>query len=303
MSGLLFGNSNPPSMAQDHSDPYPWLKGTRIYICFGNVVVKCETDQGPVVRKISVKGSNLKSEACMGNYARVTAGMMVPAFRNWKIENGHEILTTAYDSGQPVSDVWHRMTWKNQASIKEELREQIRLMRQCTSENLGCVNINGKFDHKIPVPDPYNPCSKFSRIKPCSDEQTFDANKIKNIKAPPSWVTNAQNRIQEILKELPTNYHTRFVLTHGDLTSGNIMVQNIYQNDPENRKPYYVISGIIDWQWSGFFPEYMEYAIAKLRPGKDVWGHNFIPSLLEEMGHGCSKARLEIEKLAQGPIV
>lgn len=113
MSGLLFGNSNPPSMAQNHSDPYPWLEGTRIYISFGKMVVKCETDQGAVVRKISYKGSNLKSEACMGNYARTTARMMVPAFRNWKIENGHEILTTAYDPGQPVGKVWNKMTWKN----------------------------------------------------------------------------------------------------------------------------------------------------------------------------------------------
>jgi aminoglycoside phosphotransferase len=304
ISGLLFGNSNPPSMAQDHSDPYPWLEGTRIYNLFGKMVVKCETDQGAVVRKIFLKCSNLKSEACMGNYARTTARMMVPAFRNWKIENGHEILTTAYVPGQPVDEVWNKMTWKNQASIREELKEQIRLMRQCTSEKLGCVNMAGKFDPKIPVPDPYNPCQPRLRIRPCSDEQTFDANKLKMVKrrGAPGLAANVHERMQEKLNELSMDHPTRFVLTHGDLTSGNIMVQDIYQNDPKNPKPHYVISGIIDWQFSAFFPEYMEYAIAKLRPGKDVWGHNFIPSLLEEMGHGCSNARLEVERLARGRV-
>jgi aminoglycoside phosphotransferase len=305
ISGLLFGNPNPPSMALDPPDLYPWLEGTRIYSSFGRMVVKCEMDQGAVVRKISFKHTNLKSEACMGNHARTTARMMVPAFRNWKIENGHEILTTAYDPGQPVGKVWNQMTWKNQASIKEELKEQIRLMRQCTSEKLGCVNMDGKFDPKIPVPDPYNPSFPLLRTRPCSDEQTFEANKLKMVKRreSPDWAATVQERMQEKLKELSIDRPTRFVLTHGDLTSGNIMVQNIYQNDPKNPKPHYVISGIIDWQFSAFFPEYMEYAIAKFRPGNDVWGNNFIPRLLEEMGYGCSNARLDLERLARGRLI
>ena len=53
----------------------------------------------------------------------------------------------------------------------------------------------------------------------------------------------------------------KFVLTHGDLSARNIMV---HEGD---------ISGIVDGQCSGFFPEYMEYALATVVHGciEDWW--------------------------------
>lgn len=48
---------------------------------------------------------------------------------------------------------------------------------------------------------------------------------------------------------MPEN-QSKFVLTHGDLAARNIMVHECK------------ITGIADWEYSGFFPEYMEYALA-----------------------------------------
>lgn len=44
-----------------------------------------------------------------------------------------------------------------------------------------------------------------------------------------------------------------FTFTHGDLTNVNIMV-----NDDGN------LAGIIDWEWSGFFPVWWEFAVSSM---------------------------------------
>ncbi|KAL2139432.1 hypothetical protein VTI28DRAFT_5152 [Corynascus sepedonium] len=75
----------------------------------------------------------------------------------------------------------------------------------------------------------------------------------------------------------------RFVLTHGDLTPRNIMVLGN------------VVTGIIDWELSGFFPEYAEYAFARLCHAHEEW---WIP-VLEELLPACSKRRLEFTALVE----
>ncbi len=173
-------------------------------------------------------------------------------------------------------------------------------MRQCKTDHLCCANQHGEPDPKIPIPDPYNPCIVTGRLKACADESTFDANKVETVKR--RGLTNRTLRLQHLMQELPKDYTGRFVLTHGDLSSANILVQNINKNDPKNSRPHYVISSIIDWQFSGFFPEYMEYAIEKTRTGVDVWWRSFICGLLEEMHLDCSKARIGVEKLVRHPL-
>jgi Phosphotransferase enzyme family len=300
MNRLWFGKPDPASDVDDHPDPYPWLEGTRIYRKFGKVVVKCNTKDGVVARKVGYNGGNLKTEAFMGNYAREVAGMKVPAFLGLKTHEEHTIMTTDFDPGEPLDGVWDKLTYKNQASIKQELKQQIQLMRQCRTNHLCCANQHRELDPKIPIPDPYNPCIVAARLKPCADEATFDANEVEMVKR--RGPKNYALRLQLMMQELPKDYTGRFVLTHGDLSASNILVQDTNKNDPKNSRPHYVISSIIDWQYSGFFPEYMEYAMAKTRPGPDVWARNLICGLLEEMDLGCSKARIEVEKMVRDPL-
>lgn len=300
MNRLWFGGSDPPSNVDDQTDPYPWLEGTRIYRKFGKVVVKCNTRDGVVARKVGYKGGNLETEGFMAKYAREVAHMKVPAFRGLNTQEGHTILTTDFDPGQPLDRVWNKMSYTNQASIKQELKQQIQLMRQCKTNHLCCANQHGQLDPKIPIPDPYNPCIVAARLRPCANEATFDANKVEMVKR--RGPKNYALRLEHMMHELPKDYTGRFVLTHGDLSACNILVQDTNKNDPKNSRPHYVISSIIDWQFSGFFPEYMEYAIAKTRPGTDVWWRNVICGLLEEMNHGCSKARIEVEKMVRDPL-
>lgn len=204
MNNLGFGGPAPASEFDDYPDPYPWLEGTRIYHKFGKVVVKCNTTDGVVTRKVGHKRGSLRTEAFMGNYAREVAGMKVPAFRGLKTHEGHTIMTTDFDPGQPLDGVWNKLTYENQASIKQELKQQIQLMRQCKTNRLGCVNQHGELDPKIPVPDPYNRCIVTARLKPCADEATFDANKMKMVKDRGSKkiALGLVNKLQPMMQEL-----------------------------------------------------------------------------------------------------
>lgn len=77
---------------------------------------------------------------------------------------------------------------------------------------------------------------------------------------------------------------SKFVLTHGDLTPRNIMVEG-------NR-----ITGIIDWDTAGFFPEYAEYAFNMiLNQGMEDWWK----PVLEEMLTPYPKEICQLTKLAQ----
>ena len=74
------------------------------------------------------------------------------------------------------------------------------------------------------------------------------------------------------------------MLIHGDLTPRNIIVK-------DGR-----ITGIVDWERSGFFPEYAEYAFAmKLGHQIEKW---WLP-VLEEVLQPCSAKRLKFTALVE----
>lgn len=301
----IMGNSgsrrtSPVRGPDDKYDPYPWLNGERTYNDRGHMVVKFNSPDGVIAAKVGPEGGNLKTEAFLLKYAREVADMKVPRFRGLEYYEGHTIMKTDFDPGQPLDKVWNKLSNQNRASIKEELKKQIRLMRQCKSHHHGCVNQHGEHDSKIPIPDPYNPCRLFSRSRPCTDEATFDNNKIEMVKkrGPENVGLGLAKKLEPMLPELSKEYTDRFVLTHGDLAACNILVQDINKNGLKNSRPFYSISSIIDWQYSGFFPEYMEYALERKRVGGGQW-QSFMCGLLKEMGLDCSQNRMKFEQLVQ----
>lgn len=79
----------------------------------------------------------------------------------------------------------------------------------------------------------------------------------------------------------------KFVLTHGDLSPRNIMVKDGK------------ITGIVDWERSGFFPEYVEYAFAMKRCHKFHSIEKWWAPILKEVLQRCSKRRLEFTHLVE----
>lgn len=63
----------------------------------------------------------------------------------------------------------------------------------------------------------------------------------------------------------------RICLTHGDLHLGNILVVVSQDGD----EPKITISGIVDWEQAGWYPEYWEYCKAMIvGPYGDDWREN-----------------------------
>jgi thiamine kinase-like enzyme len=59
--------------------------------------------------------------------------------------------------------------------------------------------------------------------------------------------------LPEALKDQP------FTFTHGDLIKQNIMVQELPGADGQTDR-YFLLTGLIDWELAGWYPQYWEYA-------------------------------------------
>lgn len=179
--------------------------------------------------------------------------------------------------GVPLEDVWLDLSTAERSSIKAQLRVQFERMRQCTQPFIGRINSQE-------VPNLFALFANTTTCGPFQDEKSFD-----------SWCFNrlltrnpiARFKWQKKLASERRNSSGGFVLTHGDLSPANIMVDNG------------IVTGIIDWDRSGFYPEYAEYAFAL-----GLWHpyENWWREVLKEVLQPCSLARLEFTYLVQDKV-
>lgn len=119
---------------------------------------------------------------------------------------------------------------------------------------------------------------------PFEDEKSFDEWCVKRIPVG-FWGLQRKRWARWVEKQHqdPSKLST-FILTHGDLTPRSMIVH-------DGR-----ITGIVNWERSGFFPEYAEYAFAmKLGHSIEKW---WILVLREVLQH-CSRTRLQFTKLVE----
>lgn len=178
--------------------------------------------------------------------------------------------------GLPLEDVWLDLSVAEQSSVKAQLRVQFERMRQCTQPFIGRINSQE-------LPNIFAHFANTTTCGPFPDEKSFD-----------SWCINrlltgnpiTRFKWQKRLASERRQSSGRFVLTHGDLSPANIMV------DRGN------VTGIIDWERSGFYPEYAEYAFALglWHPYQDC---QWWVQVLEEVLQPCSAERLEFTQLIE----
>ncbi|KAK0186166.1 kinase-like domain-containing protein, partial [Armillaria mellea] len=84
-----------------------------------------------------------------------------------------------------------------------------------------------------------------SHISACDDESSFYARLLQAAGARDD--DEGGLAILEKAKKMPTLFPHDIVFTHGDLWDHNIMVDQGH------------ITGIVDWEWAGWLPEYWEY--------------------------------------------
>lgn len=244
------------------------VQGEEISNFFGNRVVLSRGSRGRVVAvKQKPRDFFVRSEGDMMDFASKShAEIRVPGVLGcYDILPDISVMVSDLVPGVRLDKVWPSMNQDQRDSIKVQLKEQVHLFRTCTQPFIGRVN-------RQPVRNSYDR-AQFRFMGPFDSELEFDKWCLSRLKSPV-----AKLKWKLVLSKLrPKSPRSSFVLTHGDLAARNIIV-----NDGR-------ITGIVDWEHSGFFPDYMEYAAAMSIGNHEDWWQAVLAEILEP----CETQRLE----------
>ncbi|RKL46818.1 hypothetical protein BFJ72_g2558 [Fusarium proliferatum] len=236
--------------------------GKEIHNYWGNRILEHTNSSGEVLAlKVSSPDGIDRSQADMMHFA-AAHGVLAPRIRGvYDVITKRPIARVMVSErvpGMPLVDVWQNMSQAEQASIKEQLRTQIKRMRTLVQPYIGRID-------KQPTRNIYN--TTFVRhCGPFEDEEAFDNWCLDRL----SGGTIQRWKWKRVLERQRRKSTGRFVLTHGDLSPRNIMVNGS------------TITGIIDWELSGFYPEYVEYAFSLgIGPGLEEWWKPVLKEVLE----------------------
>ncbi|KAL5349665.1 hypothetical protein ACLOAV_004695 [Pseudogymnoascus australis] len=151
----------------------------------------------------------------------------------------------SYIPGETLETVWPTMTPDQKQDIALQLRAIVDKMRSLPSDDSTFRSCGGGMVRDMRCKLFYCPYNIFTG-GPFSDEKSFNDFVMDIPKSTPKAIRKG------LKARLLCNH--RVVFTHGDLSPRNIIVK-------ENK-----ITGLIDWEVAGWFPEYWEYVKFFQRP-------------------------------------
>lgn len=255
---------------------------------YGGRVLKHDTAAGD---KIAIKfkrlyGGNcdddgIQTEADMMHYA-ATHGVLAPKVRAvYDIHTVSSIGPSASAmisdrvTGDRLSEVWGDLSDEARSGIIAQLRQQISNMRSCTQSYIGRIDNRSAYNFYERVPG--------SVCGPFINEEHFDEWCLSRV--PDGLFGLTRKKWTKWLEKERQRPFRNMVLTHGNLSPRNIIVADG------------VVTGIVDWEMSGFWPEYAEYAFAMelfpvyQRKQEEWWG-----PVLQAILPRCSKRRLKFTR-------
>ena len=155
--------------------------------------------------------------------------------------------------GVSLSSLWEDMDQTDKRNIVNQLKAIIRDFRSHESPYIGRP---GRQSAVLPMGLSSIAFGPFDR------EEDFNEFRLSQTRSLDEKLIGRATALQ--------NSGHRFVLTHGDLSDRNIMVFNGK------------ITGIIDWEYGGWYPEYWEYVMAKFNGGHDDIWREVLDEVLED---------------------
>jgi Phosphotransferase enzyme family len=152
------------------------------------------------------------------------------------------IMFMSYIPSASLDKVWPKLSHDNKKSICDRLNqilERLRTLRQPDGLLIGGVAGEAAWEVR---------CDKQTRK--CSKVISTSLQFHKYSTALDDWDL-AKSPYMELLHSIVPPPEPGSVFTHGDLQPGNIRVDKDENSD-------YFITGIIDWEFSGFYPEHQE---------------------------------------------
>jgi serine/threonine protein kinase len=189
------------------------------------------------------------SEAASMNFVRSKTSIPVPeVYDVYKDETDPEnyLLLMEYVEGDVLRDVWDTMSLEEKEEIARQLRGYMDELRDIEGTLIGTVE-GGPCNDQVFESDEKN------RYGPYETEDAFNEGIVAAIGTFSGGIFTEM--VVDMVKALPNH---KIVLTHGDIAPRNIIVRDGK------------IVAILDWELSGFYPEYWEYVKALYLPNWDT---------------------------------
>ena len=237
----LSGGAGPPAstsprLTWEELKKYPRLIPGRfehIFKISETAVVKCGV------------GTDRISEANTMRYIRENTTIPIPEVYDVYVNPSDKkigMLHMSLIEGDILADVWETMDSASKESVITDLRGYVSQLRQLKGTYIGKVDGTGCED---PMFDNFDMIS----YGPYKNEAEFNNAIVDWIMGRP-WKVHCE-MISDMVHCLKNH---EIVMTHADLVSRNIIVKDAK------------IAAILDWEQSGFFPEYWEYQKALFKP-------------------------------------
>ncbi|KAM5475330.1 hypothetical protein MauCBS54593_001806 [Microsporum audouinii] len=183
------------------------------------------------------------AEAEAMRFVRANTSIPVPEVYNAYTDEvkNRGIILMEYVEGSVLEDVWDTLNQEQRQNILDQLKSFMDELRSIKGNFIGSVD--GTY-----CDDPVF-CAELGGFGPYQTEQEFNDGLIRAMRLSQdnTWV----DHVARFVKALPSH---KIVLTHSDLSPRNIIVRGDK------------VAAIIDWEMSGFYPEYWEYIKALYHP-------------------------------------
>ena len=170
--------------------------------------------------------------------------------------------------GHMLAHKWHERSKESQQRILKQLKDMIDQLRALPSPFGDAVaNVDGGSltDPRLPGLDIVYPIPTSSRFGPFDNTRDFHRWLRRPVLEVPD---KCSSKTADMINEQEKSDWGSPVLTHGDLSSLNILV------DGDK------VTGIVDWEISGWYPYYWEYTTAMQGTPRNLFWRDFIDSFL-----------------------
>lgn len=155
------------------------------------------------------------------------------------------ILMTRMPGRELSQELWKSFDTEQQAALVTDVRTYLAAMRSWENplrDHSQICSASGQWLRCIRVPG--------GRIGLCKDEEEFNQQMIRDVPKGPTEIYPRYHELMPVVHELHSVPH-KIVFTHGDLSPMNLLIQEDGH-----------VSAIVDWEASGWWPEYWEFVLA-----------------------------------------
>ncbi|KAF2017930.1 phosphotransferase enzyme family protein-like protein [Aaosphaeria arxii CBS 175.79] len=208
-------------------------------VVFGDFMAVYKVDEKTVVKK--GEGIRMAEAHAMRLVSEKTTVPVLEVFNAYTDpESGHVHIVMEFVEGDVLSNVWDKLNSDQQNEITEQLRDYVSQLRQIKGSFIGSTDGTACEDQLF--------TDILGGYGPYENEKAFNQGIVTAFRntSQGGWI----DLVCDMVLSLKDH---EIILTHGDLSPRNIIVQGSK------------VKAVLDWEMTGYYPEYWEYAKAMYR--------------------------------------